>query len=164
VTDRDACIKRAMVYADSPEEAERLCLAATPLHWPFARSATFERDEDEPVVEFSGHQHSGYYSAFPHELRVRTQGDWARGYDPGWPWFTKAAKRIYDAAAEYIDSNEDATIDMALQAGMESAGLTTYALTPEDESIMGIALQWKIQRKEPVPEPPRVSQYPRGRI
>jgi hypothetical protein len=127
--------------------------------WSYIEKVFSKRYERSPAEkarevlgEFATNKWSGYYMQPPHEFKVRMQGSQPKS----WPWATKEAEAVYEAAKKFIAAHPDASIEQAFEVGLAKAKVSMFELTPEDDAIMGIALQWEIQGKEAQPEPPEI--------
>jgi len=102
--------------------------------------------------EFSGKPYGGYM-VIPHELRVKIRNV----DDASFPFRTKAAERVYACAIQIIGETEQPIEDIrgVFNQAVEAAEVSPFDLTPEDYSLLDLALYWLVTRKEIVPEPPK---------
>jgi hypothetical protein len=102
----------------------------------------------EHVFEFKSQPYGGYSIAYPN---LDTQ------QHASWPWRTKEAALVYEKAVEIIGkAPELLMIEELYEQALAAAKVSVYELTPEDDALMGMALQWLIVGKDAEPEPPKV--------
>jgi len=99
------------------------------------------------VLEFSGKPYGGYSFVYPN----LDQGD------PSWPWRTEEAKAVFAAAEKIVRKNPNIDIEELFDLALGKSKISTYELTPEDDALMGMALQWLIMGKDARPEAPRIA-------
>ena len=102
----------------------------------------------EAVMEFKGQPYGGYSIAYPN-LDTRAHASW--------PWRTKEAEAVYDAAVEIMKKTPGLLmIEELYERALAAAKISTWEMTPEDDALMSMALQWLIVGKDAEPEPPKV--------
>jgi len=92
----------------------------------------------------------GYNMPLPGSYKVRSTGPGGASF----PFYTKAGEKVFRAAQNIIAGDPDIGIDDVYQLALARAGVGGFELTPEDDAIMGIAIQWEITRKGAPKEPP----------
>jgi hypothetical protein len=110
--------------------------------------------EARKIFEFSGQPYGGYYLQVPHEFKVKMP-QIGRG-DPSWPWRTKEAARVYDTAVKLVRKYKNLDLLKLYELALRYSKVSMYELTPEDDAIFGIALQWLLSGKEAVPQAPDI--------
>lgn len=103
--------------------------------------------ELEHVFEFKGQPYGGYSIHFPN----LDQGD------ASWPWRTKEAIKVYEKAVEIAAKQPNLQIEELYERALAAARVSVYELTPEDDALMNMALQWLIVGKDARPEAPKVA-------
>ncbi len=65
--------------------------------------------------------------------------------EPSWPFRTLSARKAWQAAERLLDADPSMALYDALRDGMYKADVSAIEFTPEDYSILSIALRWKAQ-------------------
>ena len=108
----------------------------------------------ESVFEGRAQPYGGYSIAYPNKGQN----------DASWPWRTKEAAKVYDSAVEIIRTHPQMLqIEELYELALAKAKISVYELTPEDDALMGMALQWLIVGKDAQPEPPKVARQRNAR-
>jgi hypothetical protein len=97
--------------------------------------------------------YGGYYASFGHSLKVRMRGS---DSGPGFPFHTKAAEKVYQAARKIIAKDRYIDAEGAYRQALGQTGVNVFEMTPEDDALMGIALHWELSGKDAFPEPPKI--------
>jgi hypothetical protein len=106
------------------------------------------------VFEFSGQPYGGYSMLMPHSLKTHMP---LGPNDPPWPWRTKAAELVFAEIQKIAKKQKNLSdINKIYELGCAEAGVSPFELTPEDDAIMGIAIEWLFTGKEANPEPPEI--------
>jgi len=151
------------------EHATRMGLSPQSINqgWDYINSVfsqTYEREHGRVVESlkrvlgedpWSGGppRYGGYYASYGHALKVRMRGS---DEGPGFPFHTKAAEKVYQAARKIIAKDKNIDAEGAYREALGKVGVNVFDMTPEDDALMGIALHWEISGKEAFPEPPKI--------
>lgn len=65
---------------------------------------------------------------------------------PSWPFRTVSARRAWEAASEVLEGDPNAPLYVALRDGMDKARINSVEFTPEDYSVLSMAMRWKARQ------------------
>lgn len=121
---------------------------------PHGRMESVVADLGE-IFEFSGQPYGGYNLPMPHAWKQKIPRH--HDVDPSWPWRTKSAQRVYQKALEVIREYPDLEMPKVYERALALAKVSPFDMPPEDDAIMGMALQWAMVGKDAQPQAPDIA-------
>lgn len=79
---------------------------------------------------------------------------------PSWPFRTQSARTVWNAADRIFTENPDLPAYQVLLQAFKDAGISSAEFTPEDFSILSLAVRWKESVSAPKKKKDRPSMPP----
>lgn len=77
------------------------------------------------------------------------------GIPTSWPWRTKSAERVFAVARRIVREKPEMGIPEIYDLALSHSKISALELTPEDDALMSLALEWELTNR-PAPEEPPV--------